>query len=94
MFESAIAIIVVLGLLIFFHELGHFLMARFFGIGVSTFSLGFGPRLLSRSFGKTEYRLSALPLGGYVSLVGESDDEELPEKFTSRESFARRPPWQ
>lgn len=94
MFESAIAIIVVLGLLIFFHELGHFLVARFFGIGVSTFSLGFGPRLLSRSFGKTEYRLSAVPLGGYVSLVGESDDEELPEKFTPRESFARRPPWQ
>lgn len=94
MFESAIAIIVVLGVLIFFHELGHFLMARFFGIGVSTFSLGFGPRLLARSFGKTEYRLSAIPLGGYVSLVGESDDEELPEKFTPGESFAKRPPWQ
>ncbi|MFN2267789.1 MAG: site-2 protease family protein, partial [Desulfonatronovibrio sp.] len=94
MFESALAIILVLGLLIFFHELGHFLVARILGIGVSVFSLGFGPKLLSFNYGKTEYRLSAVPLGGYVSLVGEADDEELPEKFTPKESFARRAPWQ
>jgi regulator of sigma E protease len=94
MVESAIAIILVLGLLIFFHELGHFLMARIFGIGVSTFSLGFGPKLLGFVSGKTEYRLSAVPLGGYVSLVGESDDEDLPDQFTPEENFSRRPPWQ
>ncbi|RQD63125.1 MAG: RIP metalloprotease RseP [Desulfonatronovibrio sp. MSAO_Bac4] len=94
MFESAIAIILVLGLLIFFHELGHFLVARIFGIGVSVFSLGFGPKLLSFNYGKTEYRLSAVPLGGYVSLVGEADDADLPDKFTPEESFARRAPWQ
>lgn len=94
MVESAIAIILVLGLLIFFHELGHFLMARIFGIGVSTFSLGFGPKLFGFVSGKTEYRLSAVPLGGYVSLVGESDDEDLPDQFTPEENFSRRPPWQ
>ena len=95
MFESAIAIIIVLGLLIFFHELGHFLVARMFGIGVSTFSLGFGPKLFSFVSGKTEYRLSAVPLGGYVSLVGEADDEEnVPDQFTPEEKFSGRPPWQ
>ncbi len=94
MLESAIAIILVLGALIFFHELGHFLVARIFGIGVSTFSLGFGPKLFSFVSGKTEYRLSAVPLGGYVSLVGESDDQDLPDQYTSEESFSGRPPWQ
>jgi len=95
MFESAIAIIIVLGLLIFFHELGHFLVARMFGIGVSTFSLGFGPKLFSFVSGKTEYRLSAVPLGGYVSLVGEADNEEdVPDQFTPEEKFSGRPPWQ
>jgi len=95
MFESGIAIIIVLGVLIFFHELGHFLVARMFGIGVSTFSLGFGPKLFSFVSGKTEYRLSAVPLGGYVSLVGEADDEEnVPDQFTPEEKFSGRPPWQ
>ena len=96
MFESAIAIILVLGALIFFHELGHFLVARIFGIGVSTFSLGFGPKIFGFVMGKTEYRLSAVPLGGYVSLVGEAsaEDDDIPEKFTPEESFAGRPPWQ
>jgi regulator of sigma E protease len=94
MFESAIAIVLVLGALIFFHELGHFVVARIFRIGVSTFSLGFGPKLLGFVMGKTEYRLSAVPLGGYVSLVGQSDDEDLPDQFTQEETFSGRPPWQ
>ena len=94
MLTSAIAIILVLGLLIFFHELGHFLVARLLGVGVSTFSLGFGPKLFGFVMGKTEYRLSAVPLGGYVHLVGESEDSELPKGFTSKESFSKKPPWQ
>ena len=94
MFESVIAIILVLGALIFFHELGHFLVARLLGIGVSTFSLGFGPKLFSFMSGKTEYRLSAVPLGGYVSLVGESEGKEIQDEFTPDEYFSRRPPWQ
>lgn len=91
---TVISVILVLGGLIFFHELGHFAVARAFGMGVSTFSLGFGPKLWGRTWGKTEYRLSAVPLGGYVALVGEEDDNELPAGFTPEESFNRRPPWQ
>jgi len=91
---SIIAIILVLGALIFFHELGHFLLAKLFNMGVKTFSLGFGPKLVGFRKGKTDYVLSAVPLGGYVQLVGESPDAELPEGFTEAESFSERPPWQ
>ncbi|MFO7717726.1 MAG: RIP metalloprotease RseP [Thermodesulfobacteriota bacterium] len=94
MLTSAIAIILVLGLLIFFHELGHFSAARALGIGVRTFALGFGPRLTGFRLGRTEYQVSSIPLGGYVQLVGESPEAELPEGFSTRDSFAQRPPWQ
>ncbi len=94
MLTTIIAVVVVLGGLIFFHELGHFLVARALGMGVSTFSLGFGPKILKHRFGKTEYALSLIPLGGYVALVGEAKDAEIPEGFTARESFALRPAWQ
>lgn len=94
MITSAIAILLVLGALIFFHELGHFLVARVFGMGVQAFSLGFGPRLTGFRSGKTDYRLSAIPLGGYVQLVGEAAGEPLPEGFEDKESFSQRPPWQ
>lgn len=91
---SIFAVVLVLGGLIFFHELGHFSVARVFGIGVRTFSLGFGPKLFSFTGGKTEYRLSLVPLGGYVSMVGEQDDDDLSGGFTRQESFALRPAWQ
>jgi regulator of sigma E protease len=95
MLVSVVSVALVLGGLIFAHELGHFLAARSFGMGVLTFSLGFGPKILGKRFGKTEYRLSAVPLGGYVALVGEQEeDEELPEGFDRTESFSLRPPWQ
>lgn len=94
MLTTIIAIIIVLGGLIFFHELGHFIMARILGIGVSTFSLGFGPKILKHKWGNTEYALSLIPLGGYVALVGESDPAELPAGFSMAESFATRPAWQ
>lgn len=94
MMLTIVAIVLVLGGLIFFHELGHFLAARLQGMGVAVFSLGFGPKLLSTRRGKTEYRLSAIPLGGYVSLVGEDAGEALPEGFTPKESFSERPAWQ
>ncbi len=94
MIISIISVLLVLGGLIFFHELGHFLMARAFGMGVTTFSLGFGPKLLSKTVGKTEYCLSAVPLGGYCALVGEEADSELPEGFTRDEYFSERPAWQ
>ena len=72
-----VSLIIVLGVLIFFHELGHFLMARLCGVGVEKFSLGFGPRLLGKKIGLTDYRVSAIPLGGYVKMVGEEPDAEL-----------------
>lgn len=89
-----IAVVVVFGGLIFFHELGHFGVARAFGMGVSTFSLGFGPKILKKKVGKTEYALSLLPLGGYVALVGETEEAELPPGFTREDSFSLRPAWQ
>ena len=94
MLTTVIAVVVVLGGLIFFHELGHFAVARGLGMGVSTFSLGFGPKILKCRKGKTEYALSLVPLGGYVALVGESDPKDIPEGFTEAESFALRPAWQ
>lgn len=94
MLITIIAVVVVFGGLIFFHELGHFSVARLFNMGVSTFSLGFGPKILKKKVGKTEYALSLLPLGGYVALVGETDEAELPEGFTKEDSFSLRPAWQ
>ncbi|SIO18842.1 RIP metalloprotease RseP [Halodesulfovibrio marinisediminis] len=98
MLSSAIAIILVLGGLIFFHELGHFSVARAFGVGIRTFSLGFGPAIYKFKRGRTEYRLSAVPLGGYVSMVGENPDDDInsPEniEFSEADSFIKRKPWQ
>ena len=65
--------IVCLGFLVFFHELGHFLAAKLFGVKVESFSLGFGPALLHKTIGGTDYRLSLLPLGGYCGMKGERD---------------------
>jgi regulator of sigma E protease len=78
MSTNIFAFVIVLGVLIFFHELGHFLVARFFGVGVEKFSLGFGPRLIGKKIGLTDYRISVVPLGGYVKMVGEEPDVEIP----------------
>ncbi len=72
-------VVVGVGFLIFFHELGHFLMARKFGVRVEVFSLGFGPCLVQRTRGDTEYRISAIPLGGYVKMAGEGEDGVDPD---------------
>ncbi len=63
--------IIVLGILVFVHELGHFLVAKAFNVKVEKFSLGFGPKLFSKTWGETEYLVSAFPLGGYVKMFGE-----------------------
>ncbi|MDD2308194.1 MAG: RIP metalloprotease RseP [Desulfuromonadaceae bacterium] len=68
---TVIYAIIVLGILIFVHELGHFLLAKLMGVGVEKFSLGFGPKLIGKKIGETEYLLSAFPLGGYVKMTGE-----------------------
>jgi len=72
--------LVLLGILIFVHELGHFLLAKLCGVRVLKFSLGFGPKLIGKKIGDTEYVLSALPLGGYVKPLGESPDEPVAEE--------------
>ena len=86
--------ILVLSFLIAFHEFGHFIFAKYFGVGVRVFSIGFGPKLLSKKIGETEYALSLLPLGGYVAMMGEDENEsELalhPEKsFRSKHALKR-----
>lgn len=95
LFNSVVAIVVTLGVLIAFHEFGHFIMAKALGMGVKTFSVGFGPKLLGFRYGRTRYKLAAIPLGGFVSLVGGEygEDEEL-EGFKKHEYFHTRPPWQ
>ena len=90
MLTTVLATVVVLGVLIFFHELGHFLVAKYFRVGVLKFSLGFGPALVSKKVGETEYCISAIPLGGYVKLLGESTNEDVPEDKLDA-SFSNQP---
>ncbi len=89
---TALAFLFVLGVLIFVHELGHFLVARWHGVRVHTFSLGFGPKLLKFRRGDTEYCISAVPLGGYVKLAGETVEEArtgAPDEFLSKSKWVR-----
>lgn len=86
--------IVFIGSLVFFHELGHFLVAKFFDVKVLSFSLGFGPELFSFRRGETTYRVALLPLGGYVKMVGElpgmeMSPEDLPRALTSKPLWQR-----
>jgi regulator of sigma E protease len=74
--SNILSIIVVLGLLIFFHELGHFIAAKLVGVKVLVFSLGFGPRLIGFQRKKTDYRISLVPLGGYVRMSGDNPMEQ------------------
>lgn len=92
---SIFAGIVMLGILIFIHELGHFCIAKLAGVKVLKFSLGFGPRLVSKQWGETEYMICAIPLGGYVQMLGENPEKEndaeplTPEEL--KRSFAHKP---
>ena len=92
---TVIAGILMLGVLVFVHELGHFLVAKLCGVKVLKFSLGFGPKLASRRHGETEYQVCAIPLGGYVQMLGEGGGEQgesgaLSEAEKQR-SFAEKP---
>ena len=89
---SAGYFILVIGILVFIHELGHFLLAKKLGVGVITFSLGFGPKLIGRKIGETQYQISAIHLGGYVKLIGEDRGEEVKEEDRAR-SFSFQPIW-
>jgi regulator of sigma E protease len=89
---TILATVIVLGILIFVHEFGHFLLAKLFRVKVEAFSLGFPPKLLSKRVGETEYRLSVVPLGGYVKMLGENPSEEVPPELKDR-SFAHQAVW-
>ncbi len=86
-----VVVVAVLGFMIFVHELGHFLAAKAFGVRVLTFSLGFGKRLCGFHYGGTDYRVSLLPLGGYVKMAGEDPSEVRPG---DADEFLAKPRWQ
>ena len=91
MSSNIILVIIGIGLLIFIHELGHFLVAKKIGVRVHAFSLGFGPAIIRKQIGETDYRISLIPLGGYVKLAGEQREESN----TGEEwEFMSKKPWQ
>ena len=87
--RTAFAVVLNLGILIIVHELGHFLVAKYVGIYVETFSIGFGPTLYSFKRAETEYRLAAFPIGGYVKMAGQ---EDLPSEIENEEENAQHVP--
>jgi regulator of sigma E protease len=90
--SNIIAFVLVLGLLVFFHELGHFLFAKLFRVKVYVFSFGFGKRLFGFKRGDTDYRVSAIPLGGYVRMAGETPEDEASGEYGKE--FLSKPKWQ
>src|SRR5262245_24409674 len=91
-FRSIGIALLVLGIIIVLHELGHFLVAKLFKIKVETFSVGFGPRMIGFRYGETAYRLSAFPLGGYVKMAGENPGDSVtgaPNEFLSKPKWQR-----
>ena len=86
-----LAFLFVLGVLVFVHELGHFVVARRHGVRCLTFSLGFGPKLLQTKRGDTVYCISAIPLGGYVKMAGDSPDDQREGKD---DEFLSKTKWQ
>jgi len=89
---SIIGFICILGPLVVVHEFGHYIFARIFGVKAEVFSVGFGPKIWSRQRGETEWCLSAIPLGGYVKLLGEEPGQELSPELASR-SLQKQARW-
>ena len=99
-FVSAVAFIVLVGLMVVVHEFGHFIVAKLCGVRVEAFSVGFGPRLFGVKYGETDYRVCLLPLGGFVKMTGETPDGiqtgSGPENASDFDpgSFMNHPRWQ
>ncbi|MFZ6007503.1 MAG: RIP metalloprotease RseP [Nitrospirota bacterium] len=87
---SILSAILLFGFLIFIHELGHFIFAKMSGVKVLKFSLGFGPKVIGKKIGDTEYLISAVPLGGYVKMLGEEPEEEV-ENSEKERSYKNQP---
>jgi len=85
--------LLVLSFLIFFHELGHFTAARFFGVQVDVFSIGFGKKILTKQIGTTQWSISMIPLGGYVKMKGQ-DDSDPTAISHDEDSYTQKKPWQ
>ena len=92
---TIISFVVVIGILILIHELGHFIVARWAGVGVERFSIGFGPVLLRWRGKETEYCLSVIPMGGYVKMMGEESPIEGGEAqpYDPAKAFSLKPLW-
>src|SRR5437763_4788518 len=92
------ALILILGPAVILHEFGHFIVAKLLKIRVETFSVGFGPRLFGKKWGQTDYRVSAIPLGGYVKLGGDESNAPLEGEgatdIPAEQRFDLRPRWQ
>jgi len=89
---ATVSFLIVLGIMVLVHEFGHFAVAKLCGVRVEVFSLGFGTRLFGVKYGDTDYRISALPLGGYVKMAGETPGAETtgdPAEFSSRPRWQR-----
>src|SRR5256885_2300006 len=95
---GVLVFIFILGAAVTLHEFGHFLVAKLLKIRVETFSFGFGPRLLGHKWGTTDYRISAIPLGGYVKLGGDESNAPIEGEGATdippEEQFNLRPRWQ
>ncbi|MGH7303452.1 MAG: M50 family metallopeptidase, partial [Candidatus Rokuibacteriota bacterium] len=95
MTTTIVSFVIVIGILILIHELGHFFVARWTGVGVERFSIGFGPVLFRWRGKETEYCLSAIPMGGYVKMMGEENPLEGGEtlSYDPSKAFALKPLW-
>src|SRR4051794_2651765 len=89
---SILGFLIILGPLVIVHEFGHYFFARVFGVKAEIFSIGFGPRIWNKQLGETELRVSAIPLGGYVKLLGEDRESELSAEEQKR-ALHRQPAW-
>lgn len=90
---TILIVIIALSLLVFVHELGHFLAAKYMGMKVNEFGIGFPPRVLSKKVGETTYSLNALPFGGFVRIFGEDPDEADIDSLDRERSFSHQPAW-
>jgi len=87
---STVAVVLVFGVLVFFHELGHFFTAKLTGMQVDEFAIGFGPKLISFTRGETRYSLRLIPLGGYNKIAGmDPDDTSSTRGFSSKPAWAK-----